>query len=186
MKIDSATVDKINQANFANIVKKVKSGKVLTSHEQKRLDLAKEETQDNVNAGTQKKVAQSMKQASAFWGIPVPVMKQAKADGCLAFVEHRIHRDELLKWIEANPNAGKTGGESSTIEELKRQKLLEEVALLKIKVAKENNSSIEKEQVKQEWARALSICQEEARSLINDDDKYRIFCERIRAKLGNE
>jgi hypothetical protein len=186
MKIGKDNLDKIRSANIGNIVKKVKAGKVLTAYEQKQLDAAKEDPLKDQSQGSQKKVAQSMKQAFAFWGIPVLVMKQAKAAGCLAFVEHRIHRDELLKWIEANPEAGKTGGESSTIEELKRQKLLEEVALLKIKVAKENGSSIEKEQARQEWARALAICQEEARGLINDDDKYRIFCERIKAKLGNE
>jgi Spy/CpxP family protein refolding chaperone len=37
MKIDSATVDKINQANLANILKKVKAGKVLTAQEQKAI-----------------------------------------------------------------------------------------------------------------------------------------------------
>ena len=133
-----------------------------------------------------RKSANSFKQANAQWGIPLHVLKVAKAAGCGAFVDHRIHRDELLQWIEDHPESLGEASEASTIEDLKRQKLLEEVKLLKIKVAKENGSSIEKEQARQEWARALAICQEEARGLINDDDKYRIFCERIKAKLGNE
>jgi hypothetical protein len=134
--------------------------------------------------GERKKIAQSMKQAQAFWGVPVSVQKIAKAAGCEAFVEHRVHRDPLLAWIEDNPDSGKEGDDGSTTEELKRQKLREEVKILRLKAAREDGLSIAREDARNDWARALSAIQEEARNMITDDDRYRIFCERIKSRIG--
>lgn len=130
-----------------------------------------------------RKVAQSMRQAFTWWGIPINVQKKAKADGCPAFVEHRVHREELLEWIEKNPDSQAEDDSTSSAEELKRQKLLNEVAILRIKVAKEEGTSMSKEQVKAEWARCMAIVHEEARNVINDDDRYRTFCNRLKAGI---
>ena len=145
----------------------------------------KKESTTAKKTGKTRKIAQSMKQAQAFWDIPVSLMKIAKAAGCSAFVEHRIHRDELLQWIKDNPEAGKEGDDGSTMEQLKRKELIAKVQLLQLKCAKEDGTSIAKEDARQDWARALSVIQEEARNLINDDDRYRIFCERIKHGVGN-
>jgi hypothetical protein len=185
MKISQENLEKVRQANIGNILKKVKAGKVLSAHEQKLLDAQKEEKPEKATTKT-RKVAQSMKQAHAFWGIPISIMKAAKAAGCDAFVEHRVHRDELLQWVKNHPETGKSTDDGSSAEELKRKKLLNEVALLQIKVAREDETVIDCGVAKAEWARCMAIVQEEARNLINDDDKYRIFCERIQARIGQE
>lgn len=129
-------------------------------------------------------VAQSMKQAEAFWGISISAMKIAKAAGCPAFVQHRIHRDELVAWLEKNPDTDKKGEALTDAAELKRQKTEAEVKLLRAKIAREERETIPLDEAKAEWARAASIVQEEAKNLM-EPTHYRVFTERCKTRIGN-
>ena len=129
-------------------------------------------------------VAQSIKQASAFWGISANVMRIAKSAGCPAFVQHRVHREPLLKWLEENPESAGKGEALTDAAELKRQKTEAEVKLLRAKIAREERETIPLEEAKSEWARALSIIQEESKQLM-EKDHYRIFIERCKSRIGN-
>ena len=129
-------------------------------------------------------VAQSIKQANAFWGIDENTMKVAKAAGCPAFIQHRVHRDSLLKWLEENPDAAGKGRGLTDAAELKRQKTEAEVQLLRAKISREKKETIPLIDAKSEWARAMSICQEEAKGLM-EKDHYRVWCERIKTRIGN-
>lgn len=128
-------------------------------------------------------VAQSMEQAQALWGISKSTMKIAKAAGCPAFIQHRIHRDELVAWLEKNPDAAGKGDSLTDAAELKRQKTEAEVKLLRAKIAREERETIPLVDAKEEWARAASIVQEEAKQLM-DSDHFRVFTERCKTRIG--
>jgi hypothetical protein len=129
-------------------------------------------------------VAQSMKQAEAFWGISGSTLRIAKAAGCPAFIQHRIHRDPLIAWLEKNPDAAGKGESLTDAAELKRQKTEAEVKLLRAKIAREERETIPLADAKAEWARAASIVQEEAKQLM-ERDHYRVFVERCKTRIGN-
>ena len=126
---------------------------------------------------------ESMKTGSARWGIPVAVMKIAKAAGCDAFAGSRIKRPELEKWIAENPKATEEGEMVATEAELKRRKLQNEVTLgdVKIDIAKRN--LITMAEARAEWSRAMSILQEEFKNLM-EPDHYRVACERAKSRCG--
>jgi hypothetical protein len=128
-------------------------------------------------------VAQSMKQAEAFWGISGSTLRIAKAAGCPAFIQHRIHREPLLEWLEKNPDASGKGEALTDAAELKRQKTEAEVKLLRAKIAREERETIPLVDAKEEWARAASIVQEEAKQLM-ERDHYRVFVERCKTRIG--
>lgn len=129
-------------------------------------------------------VAQSMKQAEAFWGISGSTLRIAKAAGCPAFVQHRIHRDALISWLEKNPDTAVKGESLTDAAELKRQKTEAEVKLLRAKIAREERETIPLAEAKAEWGRAASIVQEEAKALM-EKDHYRVFVERCKTRIGN-
>ena len=128
-------------------------------------------------------VAQSMVQAESFWGISRNVMKIAKAKGCPAFIEHRVHRDPLLKWIEENPDAVTKGEGTTELAELKRQKTQAEVELLRVKIDMQKRDLIPMAEARAEWSRAMSILQEEFKNLM-EPDHYRVACERAKSRCG--
>ena len=124
-----------------------------------------------------------MAQAESLWGISKAAMRIAKAAGCPAFVEHRIHRDPLIEWLEKNPDAAGKGEALTDAAELKRQKTEAEVKLLRAKIAREERETIPLSEAKDEWARAASIVQEEAKNLM-EKDHYRVFVERCKTRIG--
>ena len=137
--------------------------------------------------GTEKKstpdVAQSMAQAESLWGISKAAMRIAKAAGCPAFVEHRIHRDPLIEWLEKNPEAAGKGEALTDASELKRQKTEAEVKLLKAKLAREERETIPLSEAREAWARAAAIDAEEAKNLM-ERDHFRVWCERTKTRIG--
>ncbi len=128
-------------------------------------------------------VAQSMKQAAALWGISLSTLKVAKNAGCPAFVQSKIYRDELIKWLEANPDTATKGEAISDAAELKRQKLQAEVDLLRVKIDMQKRDLITMAEARAEWTRALAIDAEEAKLLL-EPDAYRVWCERTKSRLG--
>jgi len=126
----------------------------------------------------------SMSQAEALWGISKSTLRVAKAAGCPAFVQSKIYRDDLLKWLEKNPEATGKGEALTDANELKRQKVEAEVKLLRAKIAREERETIPLDEAKAEWGRASSIVQEEAKNLLSKD-LYRVFVERCKTRIGN-
>lgn len=110
-------------------------------------------------------------------------MRVAKAAGCPAFIQHRIHRDPLIKWLEENPDAPEKGKPFTDAAELKRQKTEAEVTLLKAKIARENRETIPLDLARSEWSRAMAIMIEEAKNLM-ERDHFRVYCERTKSKVG--
>jgi hypothetical protein len=182
--ISADIAEKIRNANLSNLIKKVKSGKTLTAAEIKLIDEAESQTARKGSATPKiPDTAQSMSQAASIWGIPKNILRVAKASGCPAFVEHRIHRDALLKWLDENPDTATKGETISDASELKRQKLQAEVELLRVKIDMQKRDLITMAEARAEWSRALSIGQEEAKNLM-ESDVYRVFCERWKSRCG--
>ena len=184
MKLTPEQATKMKDANLGNLVKKLKSGKTLTAAEIKLIDEAESQTAKKGSATPKiPDTAQSMSQAESIWGIPKNILRVAKASGCPAFVEHRIHRDALLKWLDENPDTATKGETISDASELKRQKLQAEVDLLRVKIDMQKRDLITMAEARAEWSRALSIGQEEAKNLM-ESDVYRVFCERWKSRCG--
>ena len=128
-------------------------------------------------------VAQSMKQAESLWGISKSTMVIAKAAGCPAFVEHRIHRDALVTWLEKNPDAAGKGEALTDAAELKRQKTEAEVKLLRAKIAREERETIPLSEAMEAISMVISIDAEEAKGLM-ERDHYRVWCERTKTRIS--
>ena len=126
---------------------------------------------------------ESMKVGSVRWGIPVAVMKIAKAAGCDAFCGSRIKRPELEKWLAENPAASNEGEMAATEAELKRRKLQNEVTLGDVKIAIAKRDLVPLDEARSDGARWIAIVQEEAKNLM-EIDHYRVFCERVKSRIG--
>ena len=124
-----------------------------------------------------------MKQASSLWGISIGTLRVAKAAGCPAFVQSKIYRDDLVKWLEENPDAGGAGEGITDAAELKRQKTQAEVELLRAKIDREKRVTIPLVEAREETARCIAIGMEEAKGLM-ERDHYRVFCERWKSRTG--
>jgi len=132
-------------------------------------------------------VAENQKAAASAWGIPIAVIRAAKADGCQAFQGSRVRRDPLLEWIKKNSGASKQAEVADLAKadssELKRLKLANEVELSGIKIDREKRTTIPRDEAKAEWARAVGIVEDEAKGLM-EPDHYRIFIDRIKKRIG--
>lgn len=128
-------------------------------------------------------VAQSMRQAESLWGISLPTLKIAKAAGCPAFVQSRVYRDDLLTWLEENPDKVGEGSGGDDHAELKRQKTKSEVELLRAKIDREKRVTVPLAEAREETARCIAIGMEEAKGFM-EKDHYRVFCERWKSRNG--
>ena len=146
-------------------------------------EIPKKPTKPKANRGEAGEYVESMKAGAAKWGIPVHVMKIAKAAGCPAFSGSRIRRAELEAWLDENPKARGEGEMAATEAELKRRKLQNDVSLGDVKNDKEKRNTIPLAEAKAEWGRAASIVQEEANQLM-ERDHYRVFVERCKSRIG--
>lgn len=137
MKIDSATVDKINQANLANILKKVKAGKVLTAAERKLIDGSSEAPSELV---PQKKIIE-------IFNITRKSIAQWRREGKegVPIKEHGM--ENLTKWREffaSNPDAGFFDGKPRLDREsLLCEKLTVEIECKKIELKKLEDTCID-------------------------------------------
>jgi hypothetical protein len=137
MKIDSATVDKINQANLANILKKVKAGKVLTAAERKLIDGSSVKPSELV---TQKKIVD-------IFNITRKSIAQWRREGKIGLPEKEQGMENLAKWREffaSNPDAGFFDGKPRLDREsLLCQKLTVEIECKKIELKKLEDTCID-------------------------------------------
>jgi hypothetical protein len=137
MKIDSATVDKINQANLANILKKVKAGRVLTAAERKLIDGSSETPSELV---PQKKIIE-------IFNITRKSIAQWRREGKegVPIKEHGM--ESLTKWREffaSNPDAGFFDGKPrQDRESLLCEKLTIEIECKKLELKKLEESTID-------------------------------------------
>ena len=129
-------------------------------------------------------IADSMKQAESLWEIPIAVMRAAKNAGCPAFEKSRVHRKALLEWLETNPQIVAAGADAGSKAELENEKLRVQIDTLKKRHAKEAGLLIPRAKAESEWATCAAIVQEEAKALM-DRDHYRIWIDRILARLAN-
>ena len=100
---DDKGSDPIREANIANILAKLKAGKVLTEREERRL------TEYREAASSSSRTADSMRAAAAMSGIALETIERAKAAGCPAFRGSRVYVDELAEWLEENSETLPTG-----------------------------------------------------------------------------
>ena len=128
-------------------------------------------------------VAESMKSASALWGIPAAVLKAAKAAGCPAFRQQRVHRKPLVEWLREHPETAGEGERIAGEAELRRRRLAAQIELLELNVARAKGEVIDRAYAQEEWSRAASICQAEARLLL-EADAYRIWVTRVKDRIG--
>jgi len=130
--------------------------------------------------------APSMRAARTQWGISMPILKAAKAAGCPAFKSGRVNRVQLMRWVRANPRAVAEAEQATRqkagFDELRRQKLQAEVALLKSKHKRLIASYILIEVAREVWAECEAICFESAVDLL-DLDMFRILKERCQSRL---
>jgi hypothetical protein len=106
----------IEEANIANILAKLKAGKILSEREEKRLRQYQDrETARAAGKPTAadlaEKVADSMDQAAALTGIPKDRLQRAKSAGCPAFRGSRVYVEELVEWLEENADTLPTGND---------------------------------------------------------------------------
>ena len=203
MNLTEEQIKKIQSANIANLIKKVKSGKTLTAAERKVIDESSNDSHDgkkgrkriNAENGDIPEFVTTMNAAGKVWGISIQEIKRAKKNGCAGFRGARIYRDKLVEWLqiyppkEATKGAGKTPIEDANPEELKRRKLIREVTRLdvaiqtdqhKLDVVKERY--IPRDSVKEEWTRLWAIIEDEAKGLM-DKAVFPVFVSRVKAKI---
>jgi hypothetical protein len=79
--------------------------------------------------GTGQTVYESLRGAAVAMGLSPEILKAAKFAGCTAFRSNRIYSDELLAFLDDNPDiiTGKAGEETETLESLKRHYLREQI-----------------------------------------------------------
>ena len=131
-------------------------------------------------------IAESMRAAHELWGLSFTLMRAAKARGCPAFKSGRVNRVQLMRWVRANPRAVAEAEQATRqkagFDELRRQKLQAEVALLKSKHKRLIASYILIEVAREVWAECEAICFESAVDLL-DLDMFRILKERCQSRL---
>lgn len=89
--IDTKTKQKIFKANLANVVRKVKAGKPLSTAELELVNKA--ETVEPVSYD-------SIGAAAAALSVPVALLKRAKRNGAPGFRGSRVYPSELLPWLK--------------------------------------------------------------------------------------
>jgi phage terminase Nu1 subunit (DNA packaging protein) len=138
--ISQDQLDKIHQANAANLIKKVKSGKTLTSEERRILESMAGHDTETVTTSRLAEIFGVNRKSIAQWrkeGKNVP----DKIGGKEPLAEWR-------KWFEENPDAGHFDGKpSKSREELLAVKVAVEIDLLEIRRDKERGKLISRDEV---------------------------------------
>jgi hypothetical protein len=100
--ITKEVVGKLLEANFGNLVRKIKSGKPLTQSEMAQLADAQV---DKGGKPAGQNVARSIRDAAAQLGLPLGVLVMARAAGCPAFRQDgRVDKPVLVQWLKDNPH----------------------------------------------------------------------------------
>ena len=81
---------------------------------------------------TASEVYDTMKQAEANTGVPLPVLKAAKEAGCPGFRHNRVYWREVGPWLEAHPLPSATSGPPVDIADARFQEVIERVRKLRL------------------------------------------------------
>jgi hypothetical protein len=135
-------------------------------------------------------IAPNQSAASASWDVPLAVLKAAKSQGCKAFSPGgRINRQEFFSWLKTHEadadQAVALDLEKAERAELELQKLRAQIRLLRSRNERETRETIPIAEACAEWGRAVAIAQEECQILMDDRDRYRVFCERWKSRVGS-
>jgi hypothetical protein len=124
--------------------------------------------------------AESMKAASSMYGVSVADIRRAKYGGCTAFRNGRIHRDELLPWLAANPV-----DTTVPLDEMgwKERRLKAQVDKLEMEVAKEKGKLVERHVVTEEWGKHLTFIFDTLDKSM-DRHAYNAIVKEVRTYLG--
>lgn len=139
MKLSSEKLGQIDSANLANILKKVKQGKVLTAYERKLLDASREEEKELILV-PQKKIIE-------IFNITRKSIAQWRREGKEGVPVKENGQENLAKWREffaSNPDAGFFDGKPrADRESLLCQKLEVEIECKKIELKKLEDTCID-------------------------------------------
>jgi len=124
-----------------------------------------------------------MRAAASLWKIPVAVQRVAKAAGCPAFKNNRVNRSDLEAWLKKNPGALREGRKAEQIAELRRQKLQEEVTLLRAKLHRESEEYIDVAEALYGTRRCWEIVKEETANHLSPE-LHRLFVRRVENRTG--
>jgi phage terminase Nu1 subunit (DNA packaging protein) len=145
--ISPEQLEKIHQANAANLIKKVKSGKTLTSEERRILESMAGHDTETVTTSRLAEIFGVNRKSIAQWrkeGKNVP----DKVGGKEPLAEWR-------RWFDDNPDAGHFDGKpSKSREELLAVKVAVEIDLLEIKRDKERGKLVPRAEVEEHFVRA--------------------------------
>jgi hypothetical protein len=124
--------------------------------------------------------AESMKAASAMYGVSVADIRRAKYGGCTAFRNGRIHRDELLPWLKDNPAKA-----DEPLSEMgwKERRLKAQVDKLEMEVAREKGKLVERHTVTEEWGKHLTFIFDTLDKSM-DRHAYNAIVKEVRTYLG--
>jgi hypothetical protein len=133
-------------------------------------------------------IAESMKSATALWGIPAAVLRSAKASGCGAFKGARVFRTPLLEWLKANQAVA---GEAVKIDiakanrgELEVEKLRAQTAMFILRTQMLDRTLILRTEATAEWSRAVSILEQEYRAFL-EPAHFAVAQNRAKLRIGN-
>jgi hypothetical protein len=160
MKLKTITPEQAEQleaATLKNIVDKVGAGGIPSAREIEMIRSAIGETENPKLSHFAKnvpKVAPSISNASAIWGLEKKEIQRAKTGGCVAFKGSRVHRDELVSWLKENPRvAGETNPDNLSLQD---QKIAKQIEKLDIEIARSRGDLVERAIVTEEWGKHIT------------------------------
>lgn len=160
-KIDSANAAKIRQANIANLVKKLKSGKTLTSAELRILEESEEHGRELV----------TLQKVLDIFGVTRKTISLWRKEG--KDVPDKVGKKEDLaawrSWFASNPDAGFSKGKPrKDRESLLCAKLELEIETKKLELEKEQGNWVAKDEVEERDIRIASVVKAGLLKLCND------------------
>ena len=97
-----------------------------------------------------------MSAASNLYGLDLEEIRRAKHAGCRAFRNNRIHRDDLITWLKANPRSAEELAMDGKNLSLQDQKLAKQIEKLDIEIARSREDLVEKAIVTEEWGKHIT------------------------------
>jgi hypothetical protein len=124
----------------------------------------------------------SIKSAAAAMGIPIALLKQAKAAGCPAFRGSRVYRQDWQEWVQENPLDTSPGAVVDSKEGWDIERLRKVCRKLDLEYEVAQGDLISKSDVKEACQKAFApICSALERHL--DKIAYNALCKDVRAAL---
>ena len=128
-----------------------------------------------------------MREASKEWGISTAVLRAAKAAGAPGFIAHRIHREDVGKWLAENPSViadtETAVAEKGQLDALKVRKMEAQAIALELRNERDKKLLILRSEAEESWSVCAAITCEESKLLMSRE-KYAIWIFRVQARLS--